>query len=144
MSIKEVKVREIEVPVENSDIVYFATVRDGCIIKLSEMVDKPSPFHLQAYVTFIIEVLEAVEQTEPGKQATTVKLVGDGEMSMIPTFENMIKGLDDIIKNAPPFLRESLAVMFKDTEIEKLLFESERFEEQASEHFRSIGWTEPA
>ena len=61
----------------------------------------------------------------------------------IPTLGNMITEMDKIIKDIPPYLRNDYANLFKDSEIEQLLFETSRFEEEASNYCRKVGWREP-
>ena len=62
----------------------------------------------------------------------------------IPTLGNCIEAIDSIIRSTPPNFRNDYAKLFADTEIEKLLFSTARFEEQASEYCRESGWREPS
>ena len=62
----------------------------------------------------------------------------------LPTLIFMIRETDSIIKNVPLHLRNSYAELFANTEIEKLLFSTANFEEQASEYCREAGWKEPS
>lgn len=61
----------------------------------------------------------------------------------VPTLGNLIGKLDDILKHIPPQLQEDYAKLFDGTEIQKLLFSSETFKEEASEYCREAGWSEP-
>ena len=61
----------------------------------------------------------------------------------LPTLGNMIAEIDKIIKDIPPYLRHDYSKLFKDSEIERLLFGTSRFEEAASEYCREAGWREP-
>lgn len=61
----------------------------------------------------------------------------------IPTLGNMIKECDAIIKAMPPYLHNDYAKLFADTEIERLLFGTSRFEEEACNYCREAGWREP-
>ena len=64
--------------------------------------------------------------------------------SFIPTLGNMIKELDKIIKDMSPYERKIYARLFSGTEVQRLLFEGEDFEEEASQWARDNGWTEPS
>ena len=66
------------------------------------------------------------------------------EEEFIPTLGNMIEEMDRIIKDVPPYLRSSYAKLFHNTEIQKLLFGTADFEEEASEYCREAGWREPS
>ena len=61
----------------------------------------------------------------------------------IPTLGNMIKECDAIIKDVPSYLRNAYAELFAETEIQKLLFSTKDFEEEASKYCREMGWREP-
>ena len=61
----------------------------------------------------------------------------------IPTLGNMIGEIDKIIKDVPPYLRNDYSKLFKDSEIEQLLFGTSRFEEEAYNYCREAGWREP-
>ena len=63
--------------------------------------------------------------------------------NFIPTLGNMIKEIDIILKEVPPYLRNSYAKQFSGTEIQRLLFSTEEFEEDATEYCRGAGWREP-
>ena len=58
----------------------------------------------------------------------------------IPTLGNCIREIDKIIGGLPPYLRNDYAKLFANTEIEKLLFGTARFEEEACNYCREAGW----
>mgnify|MGYP001559047806 CR=1 FL=1 len=60
------------------------------------------------------------------------------------TLGNLIKKCDACLSDVPVSCYPIYAKMFKGTLIEKVIFTGASFEEAASEHCRSIGWTEPA
>ena len=61
----------------------------------------------------------------------------------IPTLGNMIREMEKIIKTIPPYLRNDYAKLFSETEIQRLLFSTKDFEEQACDYCREAGWKEP-
>ena len=61
----------------------------------------------------------------------------------IPTLGNCIREIDKIIEDLPPYLRNDYAKLFADTEIEKLLFGTARFEEEACLYCEEAGWRPP-
>ena len=63
--------------------------------------------------------------------------------AFIPTLGNMIKGINSIIKDVPAYFRNDYANLFKNSEIENLLFGTSRFEEEACNYCREMGWKEP-
>ena len=65
------------------------------------------------------------------------------KIEFVPTYGNLIKELDNIIKDIPPYLRNDYAKFFSGTEIQKLLFGTADFEEEACEYCREAGWREP-
>ena len=65
------------------------------------------------------------------------------EPEFIPTLGNMIEECNTIIRNVPAYLRNDYDKLFKDSEIERLLFDTPDFEEAASEYCREAGWREP-
>ena len=62
----------------------------------------------------------------------------------IPTLGNMIKDCDAILKDVPPYLRNDYAKLFSGTEIQKLLFSTKEFEEEASIYCEEAGWKRPS
>jgi len=73
-------------------------------------------------------------------------MVKEGTMKteFVPTYGNLIKELDNIIKDIPPYLRNDYAKFFSGTEIQKLLFGTADFEEEASQWARDNFWSEPS
>ena len=61
----------------------------------------------------------------------------------IATLGNMIKEIDKIILDTPPYLRDNYANLFSETAIQGLLFDAKDFEEEACEYCRKLGWREP-
>jgi len=61
----------------------------------------------------------------------------------VPTIGNCIREIDQIIKSVPPYLRSDYAKLFSGTEIQKLLFSTKDFEDQACQYCREAGWKEP-
>ena len=61
----------------------------------------------------------------------------------IPTIGNMIARIDEDIKSFSPRLRKEYASVFNGTELQKLLFSTQDFEEAACEYCRRVGWKEP-
>ena len=61
----------------------------------------------------------------------------------IPTLGNMIKEIGRIIESEPPYLHKDYAKLFRGTEIERLLFDTPSFEEQACRYCEETGWKQP-
>ena len=64
-------------------------------------------------------------------------------MDFNPTIVNLIEELDKSLKSFPPGIRYTYARLFDGTEIQKLIFSTHDFEEEACEYCRSVGWKEP-
>ena len=78
-----------------------------------------------------------------GIEMGTIYPANSIEPEFIPTLGNMIEECNTIIRDVPAYLRNDYAKLFKGSEIEKLLFGTSRFEEEACNYCREAGWREP-
>ena len=63
--IKEIKERRVSTSVKNKHYQSFdAIIRDGKVTSLDAIVSFPNVNQLQSYITFLQEVLEAINQTQ--------------------------------------------------------------------------------
>jgi len=62
--ITEVKECRVKVEIEGRDSYYFAVVRDGNIKEISRIFEYPTTPDIEAYITFLSEILESIKQTQ--------------------------------------------------------------------------------